>query len=169
MSVSPCHSKKCQASPKPTLFCFHVSTWKMIESSASERCLGQCWQLCSPVREKARAERVSFSRPDLVPFRLKHLSVLIKGSVNQNIADKLFMWVDEIIPDNVVLFDLEKELHNHTQSCTIEIVAWRFDCVMKSGEVIKMELILGAVLYYLFRSAYSWVFVIYYARMNREL
>lgn len=79
------------------------------------------------------------------------------------------MWVDEIIPDNVVLFDLEKELHNHTQSCTIEIVAWLFDCVMKSGEVIKMELILGGVLYYLFRSAYSWVFVIYYAQMNREL
>lgn len=51
--------------------------------------------------------------------------------------------MDEIIPDNVVLFDLEKELRNHTQSCTTEIVDWLFDCVIKSGKVIKMELIFG--------------------------
>ena len=61
----------------------------------------------------------------------------------------------EIIPDNAVLFDLEKELYNRTQSCTVEIVAWLCDCVMKSGKVIKMELIWGGVMYYLFRSVYS--------------
>lgn len=88
-------------------------------------------------------------------LRLKHLNILIKGSINQNIADKLFVWMVEIIPDNAVLFDLEKELYNRTQSCTVEIVAWLCDCVMKSGKVIKMELIWGGVMYYLFRSVYS--------------
>lgn len=53
------------------------------------------------------------------------------------------MWADEIIPDNVVLFDLEKELCDYTQSCTTEIVDWLFDYVIKSGKVIKMELIFG--------------------------
>jgi len=51
--------------------------------------------------------------------------------------------VDEIIPDNVVLFDLEQDLCNHMQSCTTEIVDWLFDHVIKSGKVIKMELIFG--------------------------
>lgn len=56
----------------------------------------------------------------------------------------------EITPDNVVLFDLEKELCNHTQGCTTEIVDWLFDYVIKSGKVIKMELIFGwgAVLFF---------------------
>lgn len=43
----------------------------------------------------------------------------------------------------MVLFDLEKELCDYTQSCTTEIVDWLFDYVIKSGKVIKMELIFG--------------------------
>lgn len=34
------------------------------------------------------------------------------------------MSVGEIVPDNEVLFDLEKELSSHTQSCTTEIASW---------------------------------------------
>lgn len=51
--------------------------------------------------------------------------------------------MDEITPDNVVLFDLEKKLCKPTQGCITELVDWLFDYVIKSGKVIKMELIFG--------------------------
>lgn len=51
--------------------------------------------------------------------------------------------MDEITPDNVVLFGLEKELCKHTQGCITDVVDWLFDYVIKSGKVIKAELIFG--------------------------